>query len=59
LLHYHQLTGHQGRHVTHGTLRDAGYHILSRRQKIRTLLSACCAAVIEPLVSKPNMSDLP
>ncbi len=60
LLHYHQLTGHQGRHVTHGALRDAGYHILGGRQKIRSLLSQCVLCRRHRAAcEQPYMSDLP
>lgn len=42
IIHYHhQKTAHQGRHLTHGSLRTNGYHIIHGKKVIGNLLKSC------------------
>ena len=38
---HHQKCGHQGRHITHGTIRQAGFHIENGRKLINILIKQC------------------
>lgn len=60
LSHYHQKVKHQGRHITHGVIRDAGFHIENGRQVIRKLIKECilCRKLRAPLLQQ-KMGSLP
>ncbi|XP_059085630.1 uncharacterized protein LOC131882492 [Tigriopus californicus] len=60
LHHYHQMTNHQGRHLTHEAIRTAGYFLESGRKSIHHLMSSCI--VCRRLRSQPQvqvMANLP
>ncbi|XP_059091684.1 uncharacterized protein LOC131887171 [Tigriopus californicus] len=60
LEHYHLMSKHQGRHLTHASVRSAGYHLEKGRQRIRTLLAGC--ATCRKLRARPEeqvMANLP
>lgn len=60
LRHYHETIRHQGRHVTHGAIRDAGYHLENGRRAVRELLKTCvaCRRLRAPC-EQQLMADLP
>jgi hypothetical protein len=60
LQHYHARSEHQGRHITHGAIISAGYHVEDARQKIRTMLAECglCRRLRRP-TEEQRMADLP
>ena len=39
--HLHSKVGHQGRHITHGYIREQGYHLEKGKSFIRKLLAQC------------------
>ncbi|XP_018018481.1 uncharacterized protein LOC108675002 [Hyalella azteca] len=58
--HFHEESKHQGGHITHGTLIQAGFHIEHGRQLIRKMIRDCvtCRKLrAEPMTQ--IMSDLP
>ncbi|CAG2193131.1 unnamed protein product [Mytilus edulis] len=58
--HYHEKTHHQGRHITEGTVRSAGYWITGGKRLIYSILHNC--VVCKKLRGKTEhqiMSDLP
>lgn len=60
LLYYREKTYHQGRHLTMGSLCQAGYHLHKGRHTIRKLLAEC--VVCQRLRGIPQtqmMADLP
>ena len=60
LLHYHKKTLHQGRHITHGAIREAGYHIECGRKVINRLLNNCVTCRrLRAQCETPQMADLP
>ena len=60
LRYYHELSKHQGRHVTLGALRDAGYYMVKGNRAIRELLKTCviCRKLRAPC-EQQFMADLP
>ena len=58
--HYHERTWHQGRHLTLGALRQAGYYVMKQGRTISKFISACLICRKLRQVPKPQlMSDLP
>ena len=60
LQHYHEKVGHQGRHLTHGAIRSAGFHIHGGRQLVRKFLANCvnCRKLRAPTCTQ-FMTSLP
>ena len=60
LRHYHELGKHQGRYITHGALREAGYHLEKGSKAIKKYISSCvvCRKTRAPLMSQ-KMANLP
>ena len=58
--HFHKRTGHQGRHLTHGAIRQGGFHVESGKGLIKKFLSECvvCRRLRAKLATQ-QMSDLP
>ena len=60
LLHYHRSVSHQGRVLTHGAIRMAGYHIWHASRVIKAFIGECIFC--KRLRGKPQdqiMADLP
>ena len=58
--HYHRKTGHQGRHLTHGAIREGGFHLESGKALIKTFLSECVLCRrLRAKVAEQRMADLP
>ncbi|XP_048248048.1 uncharacterized protein LOC125377955 [Haliotis rufescens] len=58
--HYHDRVRHQGRHLTEGALKSAGYWIIGAKRLVSSLISKCVTC--NRLRRKPEtqmMSDLP
>jgi len=57
---YHHKARHQGRHLTHGAVREAGYHVCKGQSVIRKLISDCvvCKKLRAPTEDQ-CMSELP
>ncbi|XP_048771033.2 uncharacterized protein LOC125677076 [Ostrea edulis] len=60
VLHFHELVRLQGRHLTDGVIRAAGYWITSCKRLVYSLISSCvkCRRLRGAFVSQ-NMTDLP
>ena len=60
LHHYHRQVGHQGRHITHGAIRQAGYHLQNGRHLINKLIRECvlCRKMRAPTMTQ-QMAPLP
>ena len=58
--HYHHTVHHQGRQITHGAVRQAGYWIISGHGAVTKVLSSCipCKKARVPTMSQ-HMADLP
>lgn len=58
--HYHKLVNHQGRHLTLGAVREAGYHIEHATKVIRQIIKSCvfCNKLRTP-TAQQLMADLP
>ena len=60
LRHYHELSNHQGRHVTVSSLRRAGIHIHKPRNLISTFLKSCVTCKkLRGSFQTQQMADLP
>ena len=58
--HYHQKSKHQGVHISHATLIQAGYHIEKGKQLIKVLVSNCVICRrLRAKLSTQIMADLP
>ena len=57
---FHSKGGHQGRHITHGIIRENGFHLENGRRLIRQMLRDCfiCKRLRAKLQTQ-FMSDLP
>ncbi|XP_065944078.1 uncharacterized protein [Magallana gigas] len=58
--HYHQLTKHQGRHFTEGSIRSAGYWITGAKRIVSSMIYSCVTC--RKMRRKPEhqfMADLP
>ena len=60
LAHFHGETGHQGRHLTHGAIRQEGFHLENGKGLIKQFISNCvmCRRLRGKLASQ-KMADLP
>ena len=60
LSYFHNQGGHQGRHITHGLIRQNGFHLENGRQLIRQFLKDCivCRRLRAKLATQ-KMADLP
>ena len=58
--HYHEQIKHQGRHITEGSIRSAGFWIVGAKRHISSILHQCvkCRRLRRD-VSSQKMSDLP
>lgn len=58
--HYHEKVAHQGRYLTHGAIREAGFHIEKGTKVIKTFIHSCitCRRLRSP-TSSQIMADLP
>ena len=58
--HYHNQTHHQGRQMTHGAIRQAGYWLIGGHRVIATEIAHCitCKRLRGPTLEQ-RMSDLP
>ena len=58
--HYHNQVHHQGRQITHGAIRQAGYWLIGRHRTVARELSKCvvCKKLRGPLLDQ-RMADLP
>ena len=58
--HYHNQVYHQGRQITHGAIRQAGYWLIGRQRTVARELSKCvvCKKLRGPLLDQ-RMADLP
>ena len=58
--HYHRLINHQGRHITHGAVREGGFYLQNGSKLIKTFISSCVTC--RKLRAQPDqqkMADLP
>ena len=58
--YYHSQVKHQGRHLTHGIIRQNGFHIINGPKTIRNMIKNCtlCRKLRANVMSQ-QMSDLP
>ncbi|XP_033121877.1 uncharacterized protein LOC117120885 [Anneissia japonica] len=58
--YYHQQTHHQGRQITHGSIRSAGYWIIGGRQMVATIIGKCVTCRrLRRSTETQIMADLP
>ncbi|XP_030596050.1 uncharacterized protein LOC115787465 [Archocentrus centrarchus] len=58
--HYHEKIRHQGRHLTEGALRSAGYWIMGGKRQISSLIHSCVACrKLRGGTQSQKMADLP
>ena len=58
--HYHESVCHQGRHLTMGAIRSAGYHIEKGSKVLKSLLASCTTCrKLRGQAPEQLMSDLP
>jgi len=58
--YYHHKARHQGRHVTHGAVREAGFHVRKGQSVIRKLISDCIVCKkLRAATEHQCMSELP
>lgn len=58
--HYHEKLQHQGRHLTEGALRSAGYWVISAKRSISSLIHKCLnCRRLRRNVEHQRMADLP
>ena len=58
--HYHQRCQHQGRHITHGTIRNAGFFIENGGKVIKQLIKNCVICMkLRKSCEEQFMADLP
>lgn len=60
LRYYHEQVHHQGRQITHGALRNAGYWLVGGHGAVASLISSCvtCRRLRGPMLEQ-KMADLP
>ena len=60
LRYYHEQVYHQGRQITHGALRNAGYWLVSGHGAVASLIGSCftCRRLLRPMLEQ-KMADLP
>ncbi|XP_052087654.1 uncharacterized protein LOC127724660 [Mytilus californianus] len=60
VLHYHDKVHHQGRHITEGAIRTAGYWITGLKRLIYSIVSSCILCLrFRGTFSSQKMADLP
>lgn len=60
LSHYHEKVYHQGRIITHGAIRQAGFWVIGASRMISKMLSFCVTCrKLRGKVSTQHMADLP
>ncbi|KAK3742405.1 hypothetical protein QZH41_008057 [Actinostola sp. cb2023] len=58
--HYHETTYHQGRQITHGAVRQAGYWVISGHGAVTKVLNACVTCKkSRGMLMAQHMADLP
>ncbi|XP_071122566.1 uncharacterized protein [Mytilus edulis] len=58
--HYHELTCHQGRHMTEGALRSRGFWVIGRKRLVSTIIRQCVTCKkLRGQFKVQKMSDLP
>ncbi|KAK3699300.1 hypothetical protein QZH41_018415 [Actinostola sp. cb2023] len=58
--HYHETTYHQGRQITHGAVRQAGYWVISGHGAVTKVLNACVTCKkSRGMLMTQHMADLP
>ena len=58
--HYHRKSGHQGRHVTHGALREAGFYLTAGNKTIKSFINKCVVCrKLRASCQEQYMADLP
>lgn len=58
--HYHESVHHQGRQITHGAVRQAGYWVISGHGAVTKVISACVTCKkSRGAVMTQHMADLP
>ncbi|XP_062593639.1 uncharacterized protein LOC134255146, partial [Saccostrea cucullata] len=58
--HYHQKSKHQGRHITEGAVRSAGYWVMGAKRLISSLLYSCVICrKLRRKVETQKMGNLP
>ena len=59
-LHYHKQVHHQGRQITHGAIRQAGYWLVSGHRLVASILRSCVTCKkLHSATLKQTMADLP
>ena len=60
LRYYHEQVHHQGRQITHGALRNAGYWLVGGHGAVASLIGSCftCRRLRRPMLEQ-KMADLP
>ena len=58
--HYHDMMHHQGRQITHGSVRQAGYWVISGHSAVSRVINSCviCKKARGKMMSQ-HMADLP
>ncbi|KAK6165334.1 hypothetical protein SNE40_022281 [Patella caerulea] len=60
IYHYHGLVYHQGRSITHGSIRMAGYWIIAGASVVNSVIHKCIRCkLLRKIPDVPKMSDLP
>ncbi|CAC5390540.1 unnamed protein product [Mytilus coruscus] len=58
--HYHELTCHQGRHMTEGALRSGGFWVIGSKRLVSTIIRQCVTCKkLRGQFKVQKMSDLP
>ena len=58
--HYHRKTGHQGRVITHGAVREGGFHLEAGPMAIKAFLRDCVLCRrLRAKLAEQRMADLP
>lgn len=58
--HFHELTFHQGRHITEGALRSAGYWVIGSKRLVAMIIRQCVTCKkLRGYFKIQKMSDLP
>ncbi|KAK7877393.1 hypothetical protein WMY93_031909, partial [Mugilogobius chulae] len=58
--HYHEKVRHQGRHITEGALRSAGYWVIGGKRQISSLIYSCVSCrKLRGVTQSQKMADLP
>ena len=58
--HYHAKSGHQGLHITNGSLREAGFYIFKGRKLIKSMINNCVTCrKLRASCEQQFMADLP